>query len=183
MSFVASKRHRKSEQCKNLETRLAHLKKHHISSSSPDLLKELTATRTALNTLLIQDSELSLKFARQKRYEFGDKPNKYLANLVKKREDSQTIVSITDSNGFRVFDTKTINEKFALFYSNLYTSEQPDKALALMHLLFFFFKFETPQSYRGSKTTVKHPDYERGGSACLEIHAIREGPRARWIWV
>lgn len=52
-------------------------------SASPDLLKELSA-RAALNTFLIQDSEQSLNFARQKLYEFGDKPGKYSANLVKK---------------------------------------------------------------------------------------------------
>ena len=180
MSFVVSKRRRKNEQCKNLETRLADLEKHHISSPSPDLLKELMATRTALNTLLIQDSEHSRKFAKQKLYEFRDKPNKYLANLVKKRTDSQTIVSITDSNGVRAFDTKTINEEFALFYSNLYKSEQPGNALALMHL--FFSNLKLPRATEAQKLQLNAP-ITRGGSACLEIHAIREGPRARWIWV
>ena len=105
MSFVASKRRRKIEQHTILETRLADLEKHHISSPSPDLLKELMATPTALNTLLIQDSEHSLKFTRQMLYEFGDKPNRYLASLVKKRADSQTIFSITDSKSVRAFDT------------------------------------------------------------------------------
>ena len=56
----------------------------------------------ALNTFLIQDSKQSLKFARQR--EFGDKPGRYLANLVKMREDSQNIVSITDSDGVRSFE-------------------------------------------------------------------------------
>lgn len=54
----------------------------HISSPSPNLLKELLSARTALNTLLIQDSDHSLKFTRQKLYEFGDKPGRYLANLL-----------------------------------------------------------------------------------------------------
>ncbi|KAF3840363.1 hypothetical protein F7725_019080, partial [Dissostichus mawsoni] len=51
--------------------------------------------------------------------------------LLKKRADSQIIVSITDANNVRSFDAKTINKEFALLYSNLYKSEQPDNALAL----------------------------------------------------
>ena len=63
------------------------------------MLKEQLSARVALNTFLIRDSEQSLKFARQKLHEFGDKLGKYLANLVKKRADSQNTVWITDSNG------------------------------------------------------------------------------------
>ncbi len=142
MSFVALKRRREVEQRKLFECRLAYLEKHHISNPSPKVLKDLLATRTALNILLVQDCEHSLKFPRQKLYEFGDKPGKYLANLVIKRADSQTIVSITDANGIRSFDTKTINKEFALFYANLYKSELPDNALTLMHL--FFYRPKTP---------------------------------------
>lgn len=75
------------EQFKLLESRLADLEKHYISSPSPHLLEDLTTTRTALNTLLIQNSEHSLKFARQKLYECVDK--------------------------VRSQDTKIINEEFA----------------------------------------------------------------------
>ncbi|KAL0147173.1 hypothetical protein M9458_057697, partial [Cirrhinus mrigala] len=57
MSFVASKRRRKNEQRKLLESQLAELEKNHTSSPSPDLLKELLSARAALNTFLIQDSE------------------------------------------------------------------------------------------------------------------------------
>lgn len=70
--------------------------------------------------------------ARQKLYKSGDKPGRYLANIVKKRADSQNIVSITYSNGVRSFDTRTINKHFASFYSNLYSSKQPYNALTLM---------------------------------------------------
>lgn len=115
MSFVASKKREKNEQRKRLESRLAELEKNHTSSPSPDWLKELLSACAALNTFLIQDSEQSLKFAKQKLYEFEDKPGKYLPSLVKKRADSQNIVSITDPNGVRSFDTRTINKHFASF--------------------------------------------------------------------
>lgn len=59
-----------------------------------------------------------------------------LPNLLKEGIDFQLIVSIADSNGVRLFDTNSITKGFALFYSNLYKSEQPDNASALMHLFF-----------------------------------------------
>lgn len=43
------------EQLKLLESRLAHLEKHHIYRPGPSLLKELMATRTALNALNLPD--------------------------------------------------------------------------------------------------------------------------------
>lgn len=155
ISFTTSKRRQKNEQCRRLESRLAELEKLHISTPSPNLLKELTATRTALNTLLIQDSEHSLKFARQRLYEFGDKPGKFLANLARNRSDSQTIVSITNDNGVRSFDTKSINKEFELFYSTLYKSEQPDDALALMQ--FFFSNLDLPQVTEDQKLQLNAP--------------------------
>lgn len=81
MSFLASKRCKKNEQRKRLESQLAEMEKIHISSPNPDLLKKLVSAHAALDTFLIQDSEQSLKYARQKLYEFGDKPGRYLANL------------------------------------------------------------------------------------------------------
>lgn len=84
MSFVASKRRRRNEQHKLLESRLADLDKHYISSPSSNSLKKLMATCAVLNTLLIQNSEYSLKVARQRLYEHEDKPGRYLAKLVKR---------------------------------------------------------------------------------------------------
>lgn len=155
MSFVASKRRRKNEQSKSLESKLTELEKQHKLSPNPELLKEIITTRTALNTLLIQDSEFSLRFARQKLYEAGDKPGRYLANLVKKRADSQTIVSIIESNGVRSFDTKTINNQFALFYTNLYKSEQPDNALYLTRQ--FFADLRLPQATEEHRLLLNAP--------------------------
>ena len=120
MSYMASKRHKQSEQRILLESKLANLEKSYILSPNPVLLEDLTATRTALNTLLLQYSENSLRFARQRIYECGDKPGRLLANLAKKRTESLNITSITDANNVRSFDTRTINKEFVTFYSNLY---------------------------------------------------------------
>lgn len=112
---------RKNKQRELLESQLADLEKGHITIPSPDLLRELLCARTALNTFLIHDSEQSLRFARLGLYEFGDRSGRHLTNLIKKRADTQNIVSITDSNGVRSFDTRTINRYFASVYSNLYS--------------------------------------------------------------
>lgn len=61
---------------------------------------------------------------------------KCLANIVKKKLASQTIVSVVGTSGSRYLDTKSLNSEFALFYSNLYNLEQPDNAFDLMHSFF-----------------------------------------------
>lgn len=148
-----------------------------MSAPNPDILKDLSETRAALNNLLINDAEYSLKFARQKIYESGDKPGKYLASLVKKRSASQTILS----SGSRYLDTKSIKSEFALFYANLYTSEQPDNAFDLMHS--FFLKPDNSTDLRCPKTPFKCPHHQRGCSLSFKVYALREGARAGWVWV
>ena len=118
-------------------------------------LAELEKNHAALNTF--SDSGLwTVPYILPGRnYEFGDKPGRYLTNLVKKGADSQNIVSITDSNGVRLFDTRTINKQFASFYSNLYSSEQPDNALTLMPQ--FFADFRLPKATVNQKLQLNAP--------------------------
>ncbi len=80
---------------------------------------------------------------------------KYLSSLSKKRTNSQTIVSVLDHNGVRSLESKTINREFTLFYSNLYKSEQPDNALALMHT--FFSELKIPQITEAQKSQLNAP--------------------------
>ncbi|KAJ3586552.1 hypothetical protein NHX12_012949 [Muraenolepis orangiensis] len=155
MSYVSSKKRKKNEQCKFLESKLADLENQHVSNPTPTMLIELTATRTALNTLLIQDSEYSLKFAKQRMYEHGDKPARCLANLAKKRDDTQIIASILDSNGVRSFDTKTINKEFASFYAQLYKTGRPDGALSDMHS--FFVNLRLPKVSEAQNLLLNAP--------------------------
>ena len=67
-----------------------------------------------------------MRFVRQKLYEHGDKPGKYLAYLAKKRADSQSIATITDSDGNHLYENKLISDAFKKFYTNLYASELPN---------------------------------------------------------
>lgn len=155
ISFMASRKRQRLEYIQQLQYNLTDMERRHSSAPDPELLKEITATRAALNTLLIQKAEYSLKFAKQKLYESGDKPGKYLANLVKKRSAAQTIVSVVGSDGSRYLDTKSINVEFTTFYSNLYKSEQPHNALDLMHS--FFADITLPQITEAQKQLLNAP--------------------------
>ena len=76
----------------------------YVGSPSPLLLCEISAIRSTLDSLFTQDEETKLRFSRQKLYEHGDKPGKYLAYLTKKRAESQSIVAICDTQGNRIYD-------------------------------------------------------------------------------
>lgn len=69
--------------------------------------------------------EQSIRFAKQKLYDFGNKSNKYLARLINKKSDSQCISAIKDAHGKRQTDVENINKAFEQYYSQLYKSEQP----------------------------------------------------------
>ncbi len=112
-------------------------------------------TRVALNSLLTEKAEQSTRFMKRKMYEFGNKPSKYLANLVKKKSDSQSISSIRDSSGQIKMDSVTIHKVFKEFYESLYWSEQPAGVLGLME--HFFSKLSHPKPNDGQKTELNRP--------------------------
>ena len=56
-------------------------------------------------------------------YEFANKPNRYLANLLRNRAPAQNISFITDSTGTHNYDNKVINDTFKTFYKQLYSSQ------------------------------------------------------------
>jgi len=56
-------------------------------------------------------------------YEFTNKPNKYLANLLRSRSQGQVISSIKDKDGRCHYNNKAINKIFRAFYKRLYMSQ------------------------------------------------------------
>lgn len=48
-------------------------------------MKEISALRSALDSLLTKQAEVKIRFAKQKIFEHGDKVGKYLAYLTKKK--------------------------------------------------------------------------------------------------
>lgn len=111
------KRQRAKQQC--LESQLSKLQGEFILNPSEDLRCQIDATTTALDTLLSTEAQRSILFAKHKRYEFGNKSNKYLANLAKARAGSQAIPVIKDNFGNRVHKDRDINNTFLEFYHRL----------------------------------------------------------------
>ena len=93
-----------------LEGELGSKEKDYIKTPTPALLREISIIRSTLVSLLTQDAEKKMIFVRQKLYEHGDKPGKYLAYLAKKRADSQSIAPTTDSDGNPLYENKLIND-------------------------------------------------------------------------
>lgn len=107
-----------------LEGELSNLEKTYARYPSEANMKAVLATRASLHSLLTHRAEQSIRFAKHRLYEGGNKPNKYLARLVNRKSNSQTISSIKDTNGSSKFDTNN-NRVFRDFYSKLYASEEP----------------------------------------------------------
>ncbi len=78
---------------------------------------------SSLEAILTNKAEKSVFFARQQMYEFANKPNKYLANLLRNRSQAHVISSIKDKEGRCHHDNKAINKIFRAFYKKLYTPQ------------------------------------------------------------
>ena len=151
ISFSASEKRQKREKQKMSELKAK--EGAYVWSPSPAILKEISAVRPTLDNLLTQE-ELKIRFVRQKFYEHMDKPGKYLAYLTKKRQQ-QTITALCDTQGNRIYDNKLINDTFKVFYHNLFTSEQPSDASALMDR--FFAQLSLPALPAENKLVLNSP--------------------------
>lgn len=85
ISFSASKRREKLRKQNLLMTELKTKERTYVNSPTPALLREISAVRSTFDNLLTQEEETKHKFTRQRFYEHGNKPGKYLAYLTKKK--------------------------------------------------------------------------------------------------
>ncbi len=125
-----------------LEAQLLVQEKMYNRSPSADLLKELQAVRSALDCLLTVDAEKKIRYSKQRFYEHGDKPGKFLAYVAKQRAASQYIATIVDSDDNIFHDNKNINNSFRDYYINLYFSEKTGDHLKKM--VDFFSEINLP---------------------------------------
>lgn len=94
IAYSASKRKKQLEQQLKLEKELLDIKSKLCLTSDPLMLQRKCATQAALDTLLTQQAKSALLFSKQRLYEYGDKPSKYLSHLTKIKRDPQVIHSI-----------------------------------------------------------------------------------------
>ena len=133
---MSSKRRRQAEQREILEYKLKVAENQYIKAPSSEKLKEVSALRSALDSLLTEHAEKKIRFTKQRQYKHGDKVGRYLAYLTKKKSDSKIIPSITDRDGKQSFDNLVINDTFKSFYENLYNSELQQDTSELMDNFF-----------------------------------------------
>uniref|UniRef100_A0A3P8UB30 exodeoxyribonuclease III n=1 Tax=Amphiprion percula TaxID=161767 RepID=A0A3P8UB30_AMPPE len=81
------------------------------------------AIRAELNSVLNEKASTFLFYQKQRMYEYGNKPSKYLARLLNQKQTYNTIAGIRDSEGKRHFDRKNISSVFVSFYKSLNKSE------------------------------------------------------------
>lgn len=129
ISYTRSKQRKSLEAQRKLEGTLADLEKTYAKYPSDINMKAMLATRASLNSLLTHRAEQSIRFAKQRLYEYGHKPR-----LVNKRTDSQTISSIKVKDGHSKSDAVNTCKVFREFYSQLYSSEEPPEAQDLIDL-------------------------------------------------
>lgn len=159
ISYASSKRRKACECQRELESQLSEAEKSYVTSPSETNLKTMSAVKASLNSLLTHKAEQSIRFARQKLYEFGNKPSKYLARLVSKKADSQCISAIKDADGKRRTDAENINKAFEKCYSQLYRSEQPVCSQRFSEL--FFSNLNRPKFTDLQKETLNKPITEQ----------------------
>lgn len=109
----------------------------YIKTADMALLKEISALRCFIDSLLTQDAEYKLKFVKQKCYEHGDKPGKFLLYLTKKKSDSRSIISILDTTDKLHYDRMSINNTFRDYYMNLYNTKVSSSNTVLLEAFFF----------------------------------------------
>lgn len=72
------------EQQALLEKGLSISEKEYVKKPTVAKLKEITAIRSTLDSLLTKKAGEKLGYAKQRLFEHGDKPGRYLASLTKK---------------------------------------------------------------------------------------------------
>lgn len=142
ISYMAHQKKTQANKRLELENQLSDLQRKFNVSPSPEIRLQLDATKTALETILTSEAEKSLLFCKQRMYEHGNKPSRYLANLVREKRQTQAIAAIKDKHGNRHYHNKDINAIFQSFYETLYKSETTHESK--QHMLRFLSTIELP---------------------------------------
>lgn len=99
ISYTARLKKNNRKEQRKLELELHELQTKYNLSPSGELRNDIEVVKTALESLLTKKAEKTIFFMRQRMYEFANKPNRYLANLLRNRASAQNISYIRDSTG------------------------------------------------------------------------------------
>lgn len=80
--------------------------------------------RDELKNIMEQDSKKTFNRITKERYQWGNKANKHLARMLKKKKSINYIETIHNKNGEMVYTTKEIAKVFKSYYGALYSVKQ-----------------------------------------------------------
>lgn len=135
ISFQASLKKSNKEHQIELEKQINQLDRENAQQPSLEKHTKISALKYELNKILSDKISRAFVFAKQKHFEFGDKPHKLLARQLRKIENDRAIHKINSGAGTALTSHKDINDRFTQFYKNLYTSEHnasPDVAQSFL---------------------------------------------------
>ena len=171
ISCVKTKRHKVLQRQRELETKLSEAEGTYAKNPSDINIEAKLTVKASINTSLTHKAEQSIRLARQRQYEFGNKPNKYLARLVNKKSDSRCIFTIKDGGGKRRIDLDNINKVFGAYYNQLYESNQPVPDQKFSDL--FLSDLVQPEFTDLQRETLNGPMTEQEVKAAL--HSLQAG--------
>uniref|UniRef100_H2MR45 Reverse transcriptase domain-containing protein n=1 Tax=Oryzias latipes TaxID=8090 RepID=H2MR45_ORYLA len=123
ISYIANKKKKLLLEQNQLEKDLKAVEMAHKSNPTKNNLIKAQAVRAALNSVLNEKASRSLFSQKQRLYEYGNKPSKYLARILNQKDTQNTIGAIRDSKGTKHYDRHSISSVFVSFYKSLYKSE------------------------------------------------------------
>ena len=174
ISYTARlKKNSRAEQRK-LELELHQLQTKHNLSPSDELRNDIQVVKTALESLLTKKAEKSMFFMRQRMYEFANKPNRYMANLLRNRASAQNISYIRDPSGVHNYDNRVINDTFKAFYKQLYASQF--NPLSKQDMIDFFTKVDLPKITDGQRRNLCKPITLSEIRNCIQLLPNNKAP-------
>lgn len=141
-----------------LEADLKMAERAHESNPTRTNLNRIQTIKAALNSILNEKASRSLFYQRQRLYQYGNKPSKYLARLLNQKQNCNTIAGIRDLGGKRHFDWKNINSVFVSFYKSLYKSNNNSTKEVLDK---FFSKIKLPTLNEEQQKSLGEPIQEK----------------------
>lgn len=125
ISFTANLTRKKLSYTNDLLIQIKEVDFRYATNPDPDLYNERVKLQTDLNLTTSNTALLQLTKTRQRFFESGDKAGKLLAFQARAQATSKLIPFIRSDTGEILSDPSKINNRFASFYSELYTSTNP----------------------------------------------------------
>ncbi len=116
ISYSSKKKKEHIQEQSQIKKKIKKLEEDFHRSKSDGVLRELKEARLLLTNLLTKKAESDILFARQRLFEFGNKPNKFLARLARNSPQKAFIPVISDEDQIRQTHNTKINECFQKFY-------------------------------------------------------------------